>query len=482
MRKKAKYKIPTEFFFPLDHVRSRFKNNDEEVLLYVADSIFEIGELPIKEFNKVLNTRLFEFPGNTFKEKKTIDNWRTEISTLFSFIQEKNGKLYPGTAAKRLSIERDFGLFWNYFLLSFQYIGGHIANYSIAKSIKAGVNFKPCPYLLRLLYDGEKLIKKPFSITPEEATFCVFNDLRVTKKKRSPLESAKLILYNRNEKLEYSYDYELLKTNTGNSRTDADNVRSAKDILDYMMQARILKVEHNRYYLDKTNEEAIEYHIKNENVRFNMYKKLENKKFELKDINAIEEDWHKYVNSFDGVTAFRTKINKQTLENISAAAEEIFLNYKGKEKMSTKLTGDLGEDLVWIHECLRTKEISTRQHIIKFIPTPLGVGYDIQSIEVPTKKRYIEVKSTNSFKSLKNSSLNLTINEWDTAETLGDAYFIYFLNLNQFGGDRKIFVVQNPIKEIKKGNLVASAPKDNHILIHLKEKAGKWVKLLEKKN
>lgn len=476
------YKIPNKYFFPLDHVRSRFKNNDEEVLLFVADSIFEIGELPIKEFNKELNKRLFEFPGNKFKKKKTIDNWRTEISTLFSFIQEKNGKLYPGNAAKRLSIERDFGLFWNYFLLSFQYIGGHIADYNIAKSIKAGVNIKPCPYILRLLIEGEKLTKKPFSINPEEATFCIFNDLRVTNKKRSPLETAKLILKNRKSKIDYSYDYALLKTNTGKSRTDADNVRSAKDILDYMTQARILKVEHNRYFLDRTNEDAIKYHIKNENVRFNHYNKLEKKKYDLKDINAIEEDWHNYVNSFDGVTAFRTKINKETLQSISAAAEEIFQNYKGKEKMSTKLTGDLGEDLVWIHECLRTKDISARQHIIKFIPTQLGVGYDIQSIEVPTKKRYIEVKSTTSYKSLKNSSLSLTINELDTAETLGDAYFIYYLNLNEFGGERKIFIVQNPMKEIKNGNLIASKPKDNHILIHLKEKAGKWVKLLEVKS
>ena len=37
------YKIPDEYFFRLHHVRPRFKNDVEEVLLYVATSISEMN-------------------------------------------------------------------------------------------------------------------------------------------------------------------------------------------------------------------------------------------------------------------------------------------------------------------------------------------------------------------------------------------------------------------------------------------------------
>lgn len=61
MSSKKKYKIPDEYFFRLHHVRPRFKNDVEEVLLYVATSISEMETLPEKEFNADLNKVLFGF-------------------------------------------------------------------------------------------------------------------------------------------------------------------------------------------------------------------------------------------------------------------------------------------------------------------------------------------------------------------------------------------------------------------------------------
>ena len=44
------YQIPDEYFFRLHHVRPRFKNDVEEVLLYVSTSISEMETLPKKNF------------------------------------------------------------------------------------------------------------------------------------------------------------------------------------------------------------------------------------------------------------------------------------------------------------------------------------------------------------------------------------------------------------------------------------------------
>jgi hypothetical protein len=82
------YRIPDEYFFRLHHVRPRFKNDVEEVLLYVATSISEMTVLPNNDFKKELNKVLFGFKKNATSTQKTIDNWRTEISALFGFIQE----------------------------------------------------------------------------------------------------------------------------------------------------------------------------------------------------------------------------------------------------------------------------------------------------------------------------------------------------------------------------------------------------------
>ena len=120
------YKIPDEYFFRLHHVRPRFKNDVEEVLLYVATSISEMNILSEKEFNSELNKVLFGFKKNSTSKQKTIDNWRTEISALFAFIQEKDGFLQPSKTAIRLANNQYLDEFFNYFLYSFQYPGGHI--------------------------------------------------------------------------------------------------------------------------------------------------------------------------------------------------------------------------------------------------------------------------------------------------------------------------------------------------------------------
>lgn len=211
MSKQQKYKIPDEYFFRLHHVRPRFKNDVEEVLLYVATSISEMEVLPEKEFNAVLNTVLFEFKKNSSSTQKTIDNWRTEISALFAFIQEDDKNLQPSKMAIRLANNQYLDEFFNYFLYSFQYPGGHIKPHNVVKQIEAGVKFKPCHFILQLLIEGEKLSGKPFSITAEELTQCAYFDLRVTRDGKHPKDVAEMILKHRADKIEYDHHYDQLK-------------------------------------------------------------------------------------------------------------------------------------------------------------------------------------------------------------------------------------------------------------------------------
>lgn len=479
MSKQQKYKIPDEYFFRLHHVRPRFKNDVEEVLLYVATSISEMEVLPEKEFNAVLNNVLFGFKKNASSTQKTIDNWRTEISALFAFIQEEDKHLQPSKMAIRLANNQYLDEFFNYFLYSFQYPGGHIKSHNIIKQIEAGVKFKPCNFILQLLIEGEKLTGKPFSITAEELTQCAYFDLRVTRDGKHPKDVAKMILKHRINNIEYDYEYEQLRNKkTGKIPGRGDINRYAGDILDYMVLANLLQDKGTGYYysLNKDNLVSIDFHLQNK-IWFAGYDKYFGEEFISKpEIKALEANWFDYVNQFDGIEAFAPHLDQAEQENISALIQEYYSRMTGDKKVPTKIIGDYGESLILAHEYLRTKDKTNRQHLINKIPTPLGVGYDIQSVEVEKKKRYIEVKTTKSRKAITNNRFKLTPNEWDTAETIGDNYFIYYLVVNE--DSKNIFVIQNPVKQYEQGNLKI----DKNLVVEFSKTSGQWEKLLEIRN
>ena len=99
----AEYKIPEQFFFRLHHVRPRFKGDIENVLIYVAEEITRVGEKPTDEFVSDVNAALIRYPGNAHRELKTINNWRTEISALFGFIEHTDTTDKPGRRAIELA-------------------------------------------------------------------------------------------------------------------------------------------------------------------------------------------------------------------------------------------------------------------------------------------------------------------------------------------------------------------------------------------
>ena len=81
------YKVPEEFYYRLHHARPRFKSDVESVLLFVAGEISRLQPTPKAEFKEQLNTAIRLYPGNASATEKTINNWRTELSSLFGLIE-----------------------------------------------------------------------------------------------------------------------------------------------------------------------------------------------------------------------------------------------------------------------------------------------------------------------------------------------------------------------------------------------------------
>lgn len=482
----SEYKIPNEYFFRIHHVRPRFKGDIENVLIYMAEEISKVGERPTDEFVSAVNTAIYRYPGNAHRELKTINNWRTEISALFGFIEHTATTDKPGRRAIELAERQDLVECFKTFLYNFQYPGAHIKPKNVLEQIEAGVHFKPAQYILKLLRYANRDGGNSIGITKFEICHCMFNDLRVTRDNEGVEKTWERILKNRKDGMEYDQ--------TG------DVIRYAGDIIDYMEIANLLKTYDSRmYYLNTLEEEAIIKFCESSEWFAEYDAMLKKRSGSLEAVKDCTMGWFSYVNRDIQNTDFATDILayiatdenelKKLKENIASEADTTTSDMvdrenelerriaSGYDSFTTKDIGDIGESLVHGHECMRVK-IGGREdliHLIKRIPTQFAVGYDISSVELDERKRYIEVKTTISSKPLHFNRIHLTKNEWNTASSTHDRYYVYRLLLSKT--EKKLFLLQDPVGLYKK-DLIDMIPSDGADIIFDPSTVGRFEELL----
>jgi len=340
------YTIPEKYYFRLHHIRPRFKNDVENVLIFMATEIAKMEPEDYKLFKKKLNGIIKLYPGNSSKKIKTINNWRTEISSLFGFIEYIDSTAMPSRMAKLLADHQDLIEFFRYFLFYFQYPGGHLKPKQTAELIKAGVKFKPAPYIMQILIEGQKKSNGKFGLTKAEVTHCIFNDIRVTRDHRTPEKTLELILDNRNSHFEYDQS--------------GDVIRYAGDILDYMELADLVKLKPNyKYYLNTANLETIQAFISKTDY-FKPYEPLyATEEVQIDRIKETQNDWFSYVNSELESSLFEADIVSliEEIGEIKELSEEqsVFINEVLKRirqslleeaSVKTKEIGDVGETII----------------------------------------------------------------------------------------------------------------------------------------
>lgn len=482
----SEYVIPKQYYFRIHHVRPRFKGDIENVLIYMAEEITAVGERPVDEFISAINAAIYRYPGNAPRKLKTINNWRTEISALFGFIEHTGTTDKPGKRAIELAERQDLVECFKTFLYNFQYPGAHIKPKNVLEQIEAGVHFKPAQYILRLLRYANRNGGNSIGITKFEICHCVFNDLRVTRDNEGVEKTWKRIRKNRKDKVEYNQ--------TG------DVIRYAGDIIDYMEIANLLKTYDSRmYYLNTLEEEAIIKFCESSEWFSGYDAMLKKRSGSLEAVKNCTTGWFSYVNRDVQNTDFATDILayiatdenelRKLKENIVSEADTTTSDMIDRENelksriasdyesFTTKDIGDIGENLVHSHECMRVK-IGGREdliHLIKRIPTQFAVGYDICSVELDEHKRYIEVKTTISSKPLHFNRIHLTKNEWNTASSTHDRYYVYRLLLSKT--EKKLFLLQDPVGLYKK-DLIDMIPSDGADITFDPATVGKFEELL----
>lgn len=466
------YRIPDEDWFRIHFVRPRFKGNIENVLLYMANECCRIPKCSCSDYRKRYNDAIKMFPGNIDVKKKTLDNWRTEIPALFAFYTEDKQANVTETSnmATFLHEYQDLTQFLRIFLYSFQFPGGHMKAKEVKNIIEHDIKFKPARTIVQVLMAGNKNLdendaEKEMSLSAEEATYCIFNDLRVTTGKVSAEEIAKIILENRKKKIKYYNPQDIQSYSlTGTARTKGDMTRYAGDILDYMEIANLL-VKRNGYYYLRGNELAALKGFADDNTWFDGYDNMYAKKgLVTADISKIEPTWFDYVQRSMKPDLFKSDIKTilATTDEVDVVVETRIKDVVTSEERTTKDIGNLGEALIYGHEKMRLKINGYDEfaRLVQVVDSPAyHPGFDIDSFEGNGTEdhRYIEVKTTVSKKKIQLYGFHMSTNEWRVANTIKEHYCVYRLMLSE--EDRILYILRNPVA-LYKGDKIEAEPRN----------------------
>lgn len=466
------YQVPDKYWHRIHFVRPRFKSNIENVLLYMANECCRIPTCSCEEYSRKYFNAIKMFPGNIDMEDKTLNNWRTEIPALFGFYTEDKNLDVTETSsmAKFLHENQDLTQFMKLFLFSFQFPGGHMKPQDLKDIILNNIRFKPAKKIIQVLMAGNRILAaqnsvKDMSISAEEATWCIFNDTRVTSGEKTPDEIAKTILGNRKQGIKYYNPNDpKVRSLTGKARSKGDMVRYAGDILDYMELANLLE-KHHGYFTLKGNElVSLEVFVKDDTF-FKGYESFYNKKsVETSDLSAVEPLWFDYVNNTMKPSLFKTDIRTllKDVEEVEFEFNDRIKDVVASDETTTKDIGNLGEAIICGHEKMRLKINGYEDFVklVQIVDSPsYHPGFDIDSFEADGTKdhRYIEVKTTISKRKIQLYGFHMSPNEWSVAGTIKDHYCVYRLMLSE--QDKTLFILRDPVR-LYKSDLIEAEARD----------------------
>lgn len=477
------YRVPEEFRSRIHFVRPRFKENIENVLLYLANACCRIEDCDCESYNQKFTNAIRYFPGNFNATEKTIANWRTETPALFAFYKEDKERNVTRTSqmAMFLNENQDLTQFFKLFLYSFQFPGGHLKADANIALIRKGVRFKPAQLILKIcmaatkIYE-EKGLEKDFSLSSEELTYCVFDDSRITSGKTTPEEAAQIIIENRKmHKKYYDKSDSFIFNSKRKPRSKGDVTRYAGDILDYMVLADLMKKNDYGYYSLKEGQvTSIEAFIEDSSFFTNYDRFYTNSYIDTADVSAQESLWYEYVEKQMNPDLFKTDVVQLFKEScdIPKIHKERIDYVLTNSQATTKDTGNIGEAIVEGHEKIRLvsagfPELSKRVKIVDCCG--YHPGYDIDSFEgdVDQIHRYIEVKTTISKHKIQQFDFHMSPNEWSVAATQREHYYVYRLMLS--AEEMILYILKNPVK-LYKSDKIEATPRNGMEIHFEKEK------------
>ncbi len=442
--------------------RGRMLTKVEDDLSVLVQLITQFSSRDKKEFDTLIDA---EYAKIRKASVKTIRNYRTEMTKLLGLtLIGADGIVQPSPRTLLLIETQSFPLFFKTFCHRFVFPNAINKPQETIKQIEAGVHFKPAKFILDLYMLGVAKCGPSFSVSGNEISNLVFNDIRVTSGKINASHVLDTLLGLRKGKVSFA----------GGSKI----AQHGREFLNYMLLAQLLKEgDAGEFILNRNEQSAID--IIRESEFF--FKMPEEYALDAKIRKNTQNEW---ISWFGGVSLIeKEKLSISSISKIQTIAvpgteinkEDIALATPSMKDL--KGIGDKGEYIVLKYEKERIAQIRPDKiGLVQRVANDTALGYDIQSLEFTdvSKKKFIEVKTTERTYPPAEEVLTffpMSANEWETARSLGESYYVYRVFLT--AKEPILYVIKNPVKEEAKGNIILETLSYRVIV---KKQAGTYIK------
>ena len=427
-----------------DIIRGKAQSQLEDMLPAYAKVISDICPIEKDEFEEAFNKNLIQYLPSSSREKKTLDNHRTEIAgKLFGmYVNSSDGKVYCSERTRKFLADGDIPAFFKDICYKMQFPNVMQKVNTVSQRLEDKINIRANCYVIKVLVEAEK---KKINLTKHDIGVYVLNSLDVLQRKASVTEVLDFI-----EKDKTAGIYREIE----GDEADSKKYQHINEQLNYLELANLIYIDGKKnIHLNHKEQKTIELFSQGWNSELLF-------KFDKSDVSDSEHfknlqfRWNEYYGKLSNVAnSFETKIDSLSVEETTKSGYKIFGN--------TVELGDEGENFVFNYEKDRVAKYNPRltNKVILF-GKQKGLGYDIQSVmavdnedieEYAEMGKYIEVKATrrvtppNIQDSEWYDSVNITRNEWVAATEKKDFYFIYRVFFTRNGVF--IYTIQNPYQK-----------------------------------
>lgn len=407
-----------------DIIRGKSQSTLEDMLPAYAKVINDICPCSKKTFDQEFNARLINFLPSTDREKKTLDNHRTEIAgKLFGmYVSNEDGNVYCSERTKKFLEDGDIPAFFKDICFKMQFPNVMQKIQTVTERLQNNIKLRPYCFLIKTLQlaEQQKLI-----LDKKTIGFYILNSLDVLQGIATPEEVISQIMTDKQKGI-----YREIEGDAASSF----KYQHINEQLNYLELANLIWVDGKRdVYLNHKEQQCLDLFSKDWNSELLF-------KIEKSDISSPEAfkdlqfRWNEYYGKLSSEeNAFATKLEALAINDNSQTGYRLYGN--------TVELGDEGENFVFNFEKDRVGKFNPRltNKVILF-GKQKGLGYDVQSVmaekhpdieEYPEFAKYIEVKATrrvtppNINDAEWFDTVNITRNEYTAALDKKDSYYIY---------------------------------------------------------
>ncbi|MEK7142154.1 MAG: hypothetical protein AAB818_01050 [Patescibacteria group bacterium] len=239
------YQTPDEYFIRHAFPRGRMLRQIEDDLTIFVQFISSLSHNKKEDFEKKFDT---QYSALHALSEKTIKNHRTEMISLFGLTIETEDDFVEASARTSLLVDsQNFQLFFKTFCNRFQFPNCINKSQETTKQLESGVKFKPASFILQMLKEADSKYGNNFKINGAEISNLIFNDVRVTTGKISPVQLLESLVSLREQKIQFN--------------GDSNHTQHGREFLGYMFLAGLLDSDDDcrTFFLNHKELPAIDY-------------------------------------------------------------------------------------------------------------------------------------------------------------------------------------------------------------------------------